>query len=113
VNISNIVNKHLITEEEHAVMGALRMHALDFQTNAHLANNPAHVNPEEIIYVLRGNRRSFIRRNTVQGQSRIISICPEGETHGIYNTNSMYPLHYFVLEFIEHDRALTEKSLQQ
>ncbi|MBD3206897.1 hypothetical protein GF319_11230 [Candidatus Bathyarchaeota archaeon] len=76
MNISNIVNQQLITEEEHAVMGVLRMHALDFQTHANLANNPAHVNPEEIIYVLRGNRRSFIRRNTVQGQSRIISTSP-------------------------------------
>jgi hypothetical protein len=54
VNISNIVNQQLITEEEHAVMGALRMHALDVQTHAPLANNPAHINPEEIIYVLRG-----------------------------------------------------------
>jgi hypothetical protein len=44
-NISNYINQQIITEEEHAIMGALRMHALDIQTHAPLINLPEHKNP--------------------------------------------------------------------
>ena len=54
VNLGLINNQQLFTEEEHALMGALRMHAIDVQTHAPLMAYPEHRNPEEIIYVLRG-----------------------------------------------------------
>lgn len=111
-NISNIVNQQLITEEEHAVMGALRMHALDVQTHAPLANNPAHINPEEIMYVLRGTGEAVSGDSRHQVSPGSLIYAREGETHGIYNTSSTQPLQYFVLEFIEHDRSWTEKGLQ-
>jgi len=111
-NISNIVNQQLITEEEHAVMGALRMHALDVQTHAPLANNPAHINPEEIMYVLRGTGEAVTGNSRYEVKPGSLVYAKEGETHGIYNTSPTYPLQYFVLEFIEHDRAWTEKGLQ-
>ena len=93
-------------------MGALRMHALDVQTHAPLANNPAHINPEEIMYVLRGTGEAVTGNSRYEVKPGSLIYAKEGETHGIYSTSPTHPLQYFVLEFIEHDRAWTEKGLQ-
>jgi len=111
VNISNIINQQLITEEEHAVMGALRMHALDVQTHPPLSNNPEHKNPEEIMYILRGTGEAISGDNRYHVKPGSLIYAKEGDTHGIYNTSKELPLQYFVLEFIEHDRSWTEKGL--
>ena len=113
VNVGNIINQQLFTEEEHAVMGALRMHAIDIQTHPPLANNPEHKNPEEIMYVLRGTGEAISgdERFNVEPGSLIYS--KEGDTHGIYNTSERLPLQYFVLEFIEHDKMWTERAFRE
>jgi len=113
VNLSNIINQQLFTEEEHAVMGALRMHAIDVQTHPPLANNPEHKNPEEIMYVLRGMGEAISgdERYKVEPGSLIYS--KEGDIHGIYNTNELLPLQYFVLEFIEHDKMWTDRAYRE
>jgi mannose-6-phosphate isomerase-like protein (cupin superfamily) len=100
----------IFTEEEHAVMGALRMHAIDVQTNPPGIDLPKHRNPEEIMYFLRGEGEALSQdiRHKVRAGSLIYT--PEGESHGIYNTNDKIPLQYFVLEFIEHDKMWTEKG---
>jgi len=112
-NISNIVNQQLITEEEHAIMGALRMHALDVQTHAPLANNPVHINPEEIMYVLRGTGEAVSGKQRYKVKPGSLIYASEGVDHGIYNTSAEYPLQYLVLEFIEHDKAWTEKTYKR
>jgi mannose-6-phosphate isomerase-like protein (cupin superfamily) len=111
VNISNIVNQQLFTEEEHAVMGALRMHAVDVQTHAPLANNPEHKNPEEIMYVLRGSGEAVSGKNRYEVKPGSLIYSKEGDLHGIYNTSKRLPLQYFVLEFIQHDKSWTERGL--
>jgi hypothetical protein len=49
----------IFREEDHAVMGALRMHGVDIQTNPPGVTLPDHRNPEEILYVLRGKGKAF------------------------------------------------------
>jgi mannose-6-phosphate isomerase-like protein (cupin superfamily) len=113
INVSNIINQQLFTEEEHAVMGALRMHAIDIQTHAPLAANPEHKNPEEIMYILRGTGEAITgeeRYNVFPGS---LVYSREGEIHGIYNTSEKLPLQYFVLEFIEHDKMWTERGYRE
>jgi mannose-6-phosphate isomerase-like protein (cupin superfamily) len=109
-SISNIINQQLFTEEEHAVMGALRMHAIDVQTHPPLANNPEHKNPEEIMYILRGTGEAISGENRYNVQPGSLIYAKEGDDHGIYNTSDKLPLQYFVLEFIEHDKMWTEKG---
>jgi mannose-6-phosphate isomerase-like protein (cupin superfamily) len=107
---ATITNQQLISEEEHALMGALRMHALDIQTHAPLTGNPEHKNPEEVMYVLRGTGEAICgeEKHHVKPGSCIYS--KEGEIHGIYNRDDKLPLQYFVLEFIEHDKMWTERG---
>ena len=113
ISISNIVNQQIFTEEEHAVMGALRMHAIDVQTHAPLAKNPEHKNPEEVMYVLRGTGIAITgeERYNVSPGSLIYS--QEGEIHGMYNTSDKLPLQYFVLEFIKHDKMWTDRGYKE
>ena len=101
VNVSTIVNQQLFTEEEHALMGALRMHALDIQTHAPLTNNREHRNPEEIMYVLRGTGEAITGKERYNVSPGSLIYSKEGEIHGIYNTSKLLPLQYFVLEFIQ------------
>ena len=109
VNLGLINNQQLFTEEEHALMGALRMHAIDVQTHAPLMAYPEHRNPEEIIYVLRGTGEilSAGERHRVSPGSLVYT--KEGDVHGIFNTSDSLPLQYFVLEFIEHDVMWRER----
>ena len=109
-SISTITNQQLITEEEHALMGALKMHALDIQTHAPLTGNPEHKNPEEIMYVLRGTGEAICGEDKYQVKPGSFIYSKEGEVHGIYNRNDKLPLQYFVLEFIEHDKMWTERG---
>jgi mannose-6-phosphate isomerase-like protein (cupin superfamily) len=109
-SISNIINQQLFTEEEHAIMGALRMHAIDIQTHPPLSNNPEHKNPEEVMYILRGTGEAISGNNRYQVRPGSLIYAKEGDTHGIYNTSKDLPLQYFVLEFIEHDKSWTERG---
>jgi mannose-6-phosphate isomerase-like protein (cupin superfamily) len=109
-SISTITNQQLITEEEHALMGALKMHALDVQTHAPLTDNPEHKNPEEIMYILRGKGEAICGKEKYQVKPGSLVYSTEGEIHGIYNRDEKLPLQYFVLEFIEHDKMWTERG---
>lgn len=111
-SLGNIYAQQLFTEEEHAVMGALRMHAIDVQTNPPLNAMPLHKNPEEIMYFLRGTGEAVSGEERHKVGPGSLVYTPEGETHAIFNTSDRYPLQYFVLEFIEHDRMWTERGLQ-
>ena len=111
----------LFTEEEHAVMGALRMHAVDMQT--HSGHTHKHRidkktgkriggrNPEEAIYILRGTGETLFEG--VVKPVRPGSFCwtPEGGEHGIYNTTDDI-LQYICMEFIHHDECWTEREYQ-
>jgi mannose-6-phosphate isomerase-like protein (cupin superfamily) len=113
MNLSNIVNQQLITEEEHALMGALRMHALDVQTHPPMMINPEHKNPEEIMYILRGEGRAVCGDDSYMVSPGSLVYSREGEKHGIYNTSEKLPLQYFVLEFIEHDKMWSERGYHE
>jgi len=102
----------LITEEQHAVMGAYRMHALDVQLTPPNCALPSHKNPEETMYFLRGEGEALSEdiRHKVRPGSFIYT--PVDANHGIYNTHTSIPLEYLVIEFIEHDKAWTERGYQ-
>jgi len=109
VNLGQINGQQLITEEEHALMGALRMHAIDVQTHAPLMAYPDHRNPEEIIYVLRGTGDVLSGGERHQMSPGSLVYTKEGDVHGIFNTSDTLPLQYVVLEFIEQDRMWTQR----
>ena len=105
-----VIGQQLITEEQHAVSGAYRMHALDVQTNAPMNELGLHANPEETMYFLRGEGevQSGNERKKVRPGSFVYT--PLDVQHNIINTHQTVPLQYFVLEYIEHDKAWTERG---
>jgi hypothetical protein len=105
-------------EEEHAIMGALRMHGLDVQTHPAFYSHHEHRNPEgrlaEVIYFLRGHGEGVHDgvREKVKPGSFLYSGMARGEKggfHGIYNTTEDI-LQYFVVEIIEHDKSWTARG---
>ena len=100
----------LFTEEQHAVMGALRMHGVDIQTNPTGVPLPEHRNPEEVMYVLRGKGVAVSEGEPYDVQPGSFLYTPEGEIHGIRETKET--LQYIVVEFIEQDKMWTERGVK-
>jgi len=100
----------LFTEEEHAVMGALRMHAVNLQTNPPGYSLPEHRNPEEIMYILRGEGEAVSEGINQKVKSGSLLYTPEGVLHGIKNTNETSPLQYLVIEFIDNEKMWAERA---
>ena len=120
VNRSNIVASQLFTEEEHAVMGALRMHAVDIQTHPpgqhkgtvdEDGNLRGHRNPAEIMFFLRGTGKAMAEGVVYDVRPGSFLYTREGTEHGIWNTNDDI-LEYICLEMIEHDKSWTERGYQ-
>lgn len=100
----------LFKEEEHAVMGALRMHGIDLQTNPPGYKLPEHRNPEEVLYVLRGEGEATIGEATQKVKPGSMLYIKEGVVHSIKNTHKSIPLQYLVVEFIDHEKMWAERS---
>ena len=100
----------LFSEEEHAVMGALRMHAVDLQTNPPGYSLPEHRNPEEIVYVLRGEGEALSGKETHKVRPGSLVYTPEGEVHSVRNTHESLPLQYICIEFIDHEKMWAERA---
>lgn len=100
----------LFTEEEHAIMGALRMHGIDLQTNPPGYKLPDHRNPEEILYVLRGKGEATSGGSTYKVSPGSLIYTPEGEVHSIKNTHENLPLQYLVVEFVEQEKMWAARA---
>lgn len=98
----------LFKEEEHAVMGALRMHAVDIQTNTPGIPNYDHRNPEEIMYFLRGKGIGVAEGIEHEVSAGSFLYTPEGDIHGIRQVEET--LQYVVIEFVLHDKMWTERA---
>lgn len=114
----------IITEEEHAIMGALKMHAVDIQTHPGgygrgkvdpaTGKKRGGRNPEEILYCLRGlgefmgGLEGGELRDARPGSFGYVSA---GALHGIWHSTSDV-LQYICMEFIEHDKSWTERGYQ-
>lgn len=98
----------LFKEEEHAVMGALRMHGVDIQTNTTGITLHDHRNPEEIMYFLRGRGTGVAEGVEHDVRAGSLLYTPEGDIHGIRKVDDT--LQYVVIEFIEHDKMWAERA---
>ena len=98
----------IFTEEDHAVMGALRMHGLDVQTNPLGVSHPDHRNPEEVLYVLRGKGVAYSDGESHKVGPGSLVYTPEGAIHGIRIVEE--PIQYIVVEFIDHPKMWAERG---
>jgi oxalate decarboxylase/phosphoglucose isomerase-like protein (cupin superfamily) len=101
--------QQLMTEEFHALVGAHRFHALDVQTY----DRGEHTNPEETAYFMRGTGEMLAGDKWYKVRPGSLVYVEEGETHAIRNTNEKgYPLHYFVMEYVEQDKMWSARGYQ-
>lgn len=106
-SISGMAANQLFTEEEHAVMGARRMHSIDLQTHVPGVTLPTHLNPEEFGYILRGEGIAISGANRYEVGPGALIYTEEGTSHSIVNVGSK-PLQYIAYEFTEQDESLSE-----
>ena len=119
-NRDNILHTQIITEEEHAIMGALRYHAVDVQTHTpgqHKGsvdgdgNFTGHRNPAEIMFFLRGTGKAMAEGVLYDVRPGSFLYTREGAEHGIFNTTGNM-LEYICMEMIQHDMSWTERGYQ-
>lgn len=110
----------IFTEEEHAIMGALRFHAVDIQTHPPGQHKGTidengkyigHRNPAEIMFFLRGTGKAMSHGIIYNVHPGSYLYTQEGTLHGIWNTTDDI-LEYICLELIEHDKSWTERGYQ-
>jgi mannose-6-phosphate isomerase-like protein (cupin superfamily) len=107
-SLGGMFAQQIFTEEEHAVMGALRMHSLDVQTHAPGVILPIHRNPEEFAYILRGTGEVFSGDNWVKVRPGSLVYTAESVPHAVKNTSEELPLQYVAFEFTRQDESWTE-----
>jgi mannose-6-phosphate isomerase-like protein (cupin superfamily) len=98
----------IFREEDHAAMGALRMHGVDIQTNTVGVSLPDHRNPEEVMYVLRGQGVAFSDGESYEIAPGSMVYTPEGAVHGIRSVEET--LQYLVVEFVDHPGMWLERG---
>ena len=86
------------------------MHALGVQTNAPMNELGKHTNSEETMYFLRGEGEVLSEGQKSKVRPGSFVYTPLDVEHNIYNTSQSIPLQYFVLEYIEHDKAWAERG---
>jgi mannose-6-phosphate isomerase-like protein (cupin superfamily) len=109
---SGMYAQQIFTEEEHALMGSLRMHSLDVQTHAPGVILPIHKNPEEFAYILRGTGEVLSGNEWVKVFPGSLVYTGEGVQHAVKNTSNEHPLQYVAFEFTKQDESWTEMGIQ-
>lgn len=110
----------IFTEEEHAIMGSLRMHAVDIQTHPPFQHKGGidargqyvgHRNPAEIMFFLRGVGKAMAEGVLYDVRPGSYLYTSEGTLHGIWNPNNNI-LEYICMELIQQDKSWTERGYQ-
>ena len=112
-SFGGMVAQQIFTEEEHALMGALRMHSLDVQTHAPGVVLPIHRNPEEFAYILRGTGEVLSGDDWEKVRPGSLVFTEEGVQHAVKNTSEDYPLQYIAFEFTRQDESWKEMGSQE
>jgi len=110
------------TEEEHAVMGALRFHGVDIQTHPKGSIHGGRIDPNtgnwigsrhnaESLYFLRGTGKSMEEGNIHDVSSGSFLFSRDFMPHGILNSTDDI-LQYIVMELVEHDKCWNGRLYQ-
>lgn len=110
-SVGGMQAQQLFTEEEHALMGSLRMHSVDVQTHAPGVELGVHRNPEEFGYFLRGTGEAFSGDGWDKVRPGSLVYTAEGVPHAIKNTCKVHPLQYVAYEFTNQDESWTEMGV--
>ncbi len=97
--LAGYIARPFFKEEDMAIAGSLRCHGLDVEALAPGYEASPHEDPEEVLYVLRGEGEILSEgvRKPVKPGTMVYS--PAGTPHGIWNTSQVDEMQYMVIEF--------------
>lgn len=108
--LGDSLDKQLMTEEYHALIGAQRFHAIDIQSY----EIEEHTNPEETSYFLRGTGKVLTGDTWHSVRPGSLVYSAEGETHAIKNTSEKgQPFQYYVMEYTEQEKMWSQRSYSE
>jgi len=98
-SLAGYVARPFFKEEDLVVAGTLRVHGMDVETLAPGYEAAPHIDPEEVLYVIRGEGEILsegVRKPVTPG-----TLCyhEAGTPHGIWNTSRVDEMQYMVIEF--------------
>jgi len=98
---SGYVARAMFSTQEIATSGGLRTHAMEVETLAPNYEAALHVDPEEVLYVLRGQGEMETggKREDIGPGTLVYS--PDHTPHGLWNTSNIDNMEYMVIEFNE------------
>jgi len=87
--------------EDLTTAGALRTHGLEVETLAPGYEAAPHTDPEEVLYVVRGEGEILSEGERRKVAAGTLCYQPAGTPHGIWNTSQLDNMEYLVMEFNE------------
>jgi len=98
-SLAGYVARPFFKEEDLVIAGTLRVHGMDVETLAPGYEAAPHIDPEEVLYVIRGEGE--ILSEGVRKPVRAGTLCyhEAGTPHGIWNTSRVDEMQYMVIEF--------------
>jgi len=99
--LAGYIARQFFEEEEMVIAGSLRCHGLDVETLAPEYEASLHRDPEEVLYVLRGEGEIESGGERKKVKPGTLVYTPAGVLHGIWNTSRTDNMQYMVIEFID------------
>lgn len=95
------VARAMFSTQEIATCGGLRTHAMEVETLSPNYEAALHVDPEEVLYLLRGEGEMETggKREKIRPGTLVYS--PDHIPHGMWNTSNIDNMEYMVIEFNE------------
>jgi len=98
-SLAGYVARPFFKEEDLVIAGALRVHGMDVETLAPGYEAAPHVDPEEVLYVIRGEGEILSEGKRAKVVPGTLCYHPAGTPHGIWNTSRVDEMQYMVIEF--------------
>jgi mannose-6-phosphate isomerase-like protein (cupin superfamily) len=98
-SLAGYVARPFFKEEDLVIAGTLRIHGMDVETLAPEYEAAPHIDPEEVLYVLRGEGEILSEGKREKVTAGTLCYHEAGTPHGIWNTSRVDEMQYMVIEF--------------
>ena len=98
-SLAGYVARPLFKEEDLVIAGTLRVHGMDVETLAPGYEAAPHIDPEEVLYVIRGEGEILSEGKREEVHPGTLCYQAAGTLHGIWNTSRVDEMQYMVIEF--------------
>jgi mannose-6-phosphate isomerase-like protein (cupin superfamily) len=98
-SLAGYVARPFFKEEDLVIAGTLRVHGMDVETLSPGYEAAPHIDPEEVLYVIRGEGEILSEGKREKVYPGTLCYHEAGTPHGIWNTSNVDEMQYMVIEF--------------